>query len=265
MTPIRILSLYSGSTGNAALIQAPTGTILIDAGKSAKRLCASLSEVGVSPDAIDAILLTHEHADHVSALSVFLKSHPRPVHLPQECAERLAGDDVIAPHLHPHPAAFEETLGGMRVRSFATPHDSRASVGYRFEIPLENGRCFCIGYATDVGYVSEAVERNLCGCNAVVLESNHDPQMLKSGPYPYHLKTRIASRRGHLSNPESALLAARLAATGTKSLLLAHLSAENNTPQLAFDECFGAIADERVHIRVAAPDHVTELPLEVDL
>ena len=262
MTPIRLLSLYSGSSGNAALIVSPCGTLLIDAGKSAKRLSASLIQAGVSPDEIDAILLTHEHNDHVSALSVFLKAHPIPVHLPIGCAEKLISDPAISPCLCPHPPVFEQTLAGMHVRSFATPHDSRASVGYRIEIPTEDG-IFCIGYATDIGHVSATVEENLFGCDAVVLESNHDPDMLHTGPYPYYLKTRIASRRGHLSNPESALLAARLAAGGTNSLLLAHLSAENNTPQLAYDECFSAVADERVQICVASPDEITELPLEV--
>jgi phosphoribosyl 1,2-cyclic phosphodiesterase len=101
----------------------------------------------------------------------------------------------------------------------------------------------------------------LTGCDAVILESNHDREMLAYGPYPYQLKQRIASRRGHLSNPESALLAAHLCATGTRSLMLAHLSAENNTPEIAYDECFGAIADAGIHICVADPYQPTELTI----
>ena len=263
MNQIRVFSLYSGSTGNSFLISAPGGALLIDAGKSAKRLCQSLNEVGVSPDDLLAVLITHEHSDHISALPVFLKKHPIPVHLPQGCFYRLEKEPTVAPHLHPHPSGSTEEIGGMRITSFATPHDSNASVGYRIEIPLGEDKIFRLGYATDIGYVTDTVENSLCGCDAVILESNHDPEMLRTGPYPYQLKTRIASRKGHLSNGDSALLASRLCAGGTKSLMLAHLSAENNTPELAFDECFCAVGDAGVTICIAHPEEITELPLEV--
>lgn len=258
MSGVRIISLYSGSTGNSFLITSPVGTLLIDAGKNAKQLCASLASVGISPDEIGAILVTHEHTDHISALPVFLKKHPIPVHIPYGCAYKLLGENAVAPHLCMHPPVHTETVCGMQVTSFPTPHDSRASVGYRIEIPLEDG-ILRIGYATDIGYVTREIEESLTGCDAVILESNHDREMLTYGPYPYQLKQRIASRRGHLSNPESALLAAHLCATGTRSLMLAHLSAENNTPEIAYDECFGAIADTAIHICVADPNHATEL------
>ena len=150
----------------------------------------------------------------------------------------------------------------MTVTAFSTPHDSLASTGYRIEIP-HTGGVLRLGYATDVGYVSPEVEAGLSGCDAVILESNHDREMLMEGPYPYYLKQRIASRRGHLSNPESAALAARLCARGTRALMLAHLSQENNTPDLAYDECVGAIGDASVCICVAQPDCVTELAWEV--
>jgi len=257
---VRVISLYSGSTGNATVITSPVGTLLIDAGKSAKQLTLALNEAGVSPDGIGAILLTHEHNDHVSALSVFLKKHPIPVHLPIGCAPKLERDPAIAPHLCPHPPIFDQTLCGMRVISFATPHDSLSSCGYRIEIPTDEG-IFTLGYATDLGYVSRDVEAALIGCDAVVLESNHDVDMLMYGPYPYDLKMRVASRRGHLSNNDSALLACRLCAAGTRSLMLAHLSAENNTPDTAYDACVSAIADASVHVSVASPDQITPLEL----
>jgi phosphoribosyl 1,2-cyclic phosphodiesterase len=129
----------------------------------------------------------------------------------------------------------------------------------RIEIPTEEGGVFRIGYATDIGYVSREVEAGLLGCEAVVLESNHDPDMLRDGPYPYDLKLRISSRRGHLSNPDSAAFAARLCASGTKYLMLAHLSQENNPPDTAYDECVSAVGDEGVRICVAQPDAITEL------
>ena len=264
MSSLRVFSLYSGSTGNSFLIEYNGCGVLIDAGKSAKRLCAALNEIGVAPDSIRAILVTHEHSDHIKALPVFLKKHPIPVHLPLACAAKLENEPGVAALLQPHPPIHTEEICGMRITSFPTPHDSRASVGYRFEIPGEQ-RCFCLGYATDIGYASNEVETGLGGCDAVILESNHDLEMLENGPYPYDLKLRIASRRGHLSNPDSAELAAKLCSMGTKKLMLAHLSQENNTPDTAYDACVSAVGDDRVQIAVAAPDCVTEFFTEDSL
>ena len=262
MSSIRILSLYSGSTGNSFAIVTPEGTLLIDAGKNAKRLNLALTQAGIDPESVRAILVTHEHSDHISALPVGMKKHPIPVHLQAACAPRLAIEPSVAPFLCPHPPICSFEVCGTRVTSFPTPHDSRGSVGYRFEIPTESGACLSVGYATDIGYVSREVEESLTGCRAVILESNHDPEMLMYGPYPYELKQRIASRRGHLSNPDSAVLAARLCATGTKHLMLAHLSQENNTPDTAYDACVSAVGDEGVRICVAQPDEITEMMLE---
>ena len=264
MNTVRLISLYSGSRGNSFLIDTPAGKILIDAGRSAKRLSEALSEVGVDPDTLGAILVTHEHNDHVSALPVFLKRHPIPVHLPRASAYRLECDPCAAPCLQPHAPIHTEVICGMTVTSFPTPHDSRASVGYRIEIPTDGG-VFRLGYATDIGYVTKEIEDGLWGCDAVVLESNHDPEMLETGPYPYDLKLRIASRRGHLSNPDCAEFASRLCKSGTKALMLAHLSEENNTPDTAYDACCSSIADSSVTLRVAAPDSITEFLSEVTL
>ena len=259
MKDIRIISLYSGSTGNAFVICAPCGTLLIDAGKNAKRLCGALSEVGIDADSIAAILVTHEHTDHISALPVFLKKHPIPVHIANGSAYKLLPHPSVEPLLRMHPPIYEECICGMRIISFPTPHDSRASVGYRIEIPLADGSTYCIGYATDIGYVTPEIEEALTGCNAVILESNHDYDMLMTGPYPYDLKKRIASRRGHLSNPDSAALAARLCTKGTKKLMLAHLSQENNAPDIALGECIGAVGNADIQVFVAHP----EIPIEM--
>jgi len=258
---IRILSLYSGSTGNAFLISAPSGTILIDAGKSARRLCNEIKNAGLNPEDIRAIFVTHEHTDHISALPVFLKKHPVPVHIQQGCLYKLENETQISHCLISHPPIFEEEICGMRVTSFPTPHDSHASVGYRIEIPLGD-RVFRIGYATDIGYVSKDVEAGLLGCDAVILESNHDSELLMLGPYPYELKLRVASNHGHLSNIDCADFAAKLCASGTKHLMLAHLSQENNMPDIAYDACFGAIADENITLCIARPEEITELTLE---
>lgn len=258
--PVQVFSLYSGSEGNSFLIKGPQGSLLIDAGKSAKRLTMALRECGSDPSEIGAILVTHEHSDHISALAVLLKKHPIPVHAARACAERLSCDSIL-PHLVSHPPLWEGDVCGMHIRSFPTPHDSRASVGYRLEIPTDGG-IFSLGYATDLGTVTPEVEEALLGCHAVILESNHDPEMLRDGPYPPDLKRRIAGRYGHLSNPDSAALAARLTSAGTQALMLAHLSRENNLPELARGECLGAVASAAVAISIAAPDSITEFRME---
>ena len=261
MSHIRIVSLYSGSTGNSFLVDTPQGKFLIDAGKNAKKLCLALESAGVSPKDLNAIFITHEHSDHISALPVFLKKNPMPVHIAAPSAYRLANDQAVAPNLCLHPPIFTQQMGQISVTSFPTPHDSHCSVGYRIEIGTADGACVRIGYATDIGHISKEVEEGLIGCDAVILESNHDPELLRMGPYPYELKQRILSKRGHLCNSESAAFAAHLCQNGTKALMLAHLSLENNTPDLAFEECFGAVGNESVQILVAHPDQITEVSL----
>ena len=261
MTDLHLYSLYSGSTGNAFLVVAGETRFLIDAGKNARALCAALAVCGVDPDSLSAIFLTHEHGDHIKALPVFIKKHPLPVHLAAACAVPLAADPVVSPLLHPHPPVHTEVLpGGITVTSFSTPHDSRASVGYRIEIPLAD-RFFRIGYATDIGTVTPAVEAGLTGCQAVVLEANHDPEMLVCGPYPEQLKERVASRWGHLSNPDCACFAAKLCECGTRSLMLAHLSEVNNTPECARAELEMTLGTSAVRLSVADPREVVEMDL----
>ena len=251
---MQICSLYSGSGGNAVYLKLGGVPILVDAGKSARALCRALSEIGADVSGIRAIFLTHEHHDHTAALEILLKKNAIPVHIVSACAENLheAACEQVACQLAVHPLLYAESLDTLCVKSFPTPHDSAASVGFRFSFE-ENGERHEVGYATDVGYLSDAVIEGLLGCEAVVLECNHDIEMLKEGPYPYSLKQRILSRRGHLSNVDCATLCAKLAEHGTKYILLAHLSETNNTPDTAFDEVFGALAGSGVKIAVADP------------
>ena len=256
---MRFFTLYSGSGGNATYIEDGNTAILIDAGKSAKRLCSALCEIGSSISRIDAIFITHDHADHTSALETLAKKHDIPIHITEKSAEIFEGERYshLRERLVTHSPLFEVKVGEICVRSFVTPHDSKMSVGYRIE--LADGTS--VGVATDLGYVSDSVSEALMGCGAVMLESNHDIDMLRHGPYPAFLKQRILSKRGHLSNPDSALFAARLAAAGTRSFLLSHLSAENNTPSLALDEFLSAVADPAVRVSVSDAERPTELYL----
>lgn len=249
MTNYSVTSLYSGSKGNSVLIETDEAKILIDAGKSARALCSALNGIGKNIDDIDAIFITHEHADHVSALEVLLKKHKIPVHIVGISARKLL-DRGLSAHgelICSHPPIFTVQIGDMKVSSFSTPHDSEYAVGYRIEL---DGAC--IGYATDIGYVTDEIRENLSGCESVVLECNHDIDMLMNGTYPYDLKLRIKSNRGHLSNGDCATLASELCFIGTKNILLAHLSEENNEPSLAFNEVWGAIADENINLKVAS-------------
>lgn len=260
---MKICTLYSGSGGNSIFISAGGANILIDAGKNARSLCNSLAEIGVAPSDLDAIFITHEHSDHISALEVFLKKNPIPVHISEISATKLLsrGLTQIDANLVIHSPVFREKIKGLEVSSFVTPHDSMGSVGYRLTFE-ENKEKHQIGIATDIGFVSESVFCGLDGCDSVIVESNHDVEMLKCGRYPYDLKKRILSKRGHLSNTDCALFVSKLCLHGTKNILLAHLSEENNEPDIAYDEVASAIADQEVNLAVAAPARITKLVWE---
>ena len=262
----RLCTLYSGSKGNAAYLETPTARILIDAGKCTRTLIASLRSIGVDVDTLDAIFITHEHNDHIASLEVLAKKHPIPVHILLKSALRYREtqpEELCRCFCLHEKAPFTVQVGDVSVTSFATPHDSRASVGYRFEFP-DGDHTVRVGYATDIGCVTEEIRTGLTGCEAVVLESNHDVDMLMNGPYPYDLKLRIRGKRGHLANCDCADLCAELAGQGTTHFLLAHLSEENNYPDLAYDETFSALAGTDTTLRVAAPHEVTMLVGETD-
>lgn len=253
--------LYSGSTGNAAVLTAGDTAVLIDAGRSARCLCTALRQAGVDPDALSAVFLTHEHNDHTAALDVFIKHHPTvPVHVAGDSALRLCmrAGDALRAAVVPHPPIFCEQVGPFTFTSFRTSHDSAESVGYRITV-TDGNESHVIGYATDLGVVTPAVEKGLMGCEAVVLECNHDVDMLQTGPYPYELKRRVASRTGHLSNVDCAVFSVRLAANGMKRLLLAHLSETNNLPDLALGEVRAALAGTSVRVAAASPTEIVEL------
>ncbi|MBQ9428456.1 MAG: MBL fold metallo-hydrolase [Clostridia bacterium] len=247
-------TLYSGSKGNCTWIACGGDLVLIDAGRSAKSLCDGLRAVGLDIARVRAIFITHEHSDHIGALEMLSKKYDIPIHMAAPSAEKLLPTTVyLQKNIILHPPLFSERVGGMTVSSFCTPHDSEMSVGYRIE--LADGRR--IGYATDIGHITDEISDGLAGAFAVVLESNHDPEMLQNGRYPLWLKARIASPRGHLSNTDCAAFLPRLAAGGTAHVLLAHLSAENNRPALALRTAQAACP--ALHILVAKEGEPTRL------
>lgn len=256
MIKYSICNLYSGSKGNATLIKINNKNILIDAGKSARSLCLALKNAGTEPEEIDAIFITHEHTDHVSALQTFSHKYNAPIHILLSSAKKkfygLCDEKMFDKMVFHKSAGDTVVIDGINITSFETPHDSAASVGYIISYE-ENGEQVKIGYATDIGHITDKIKTSLTGCESVVIESNHDENMLMTGPYPYELKMRIHSKNGHLSNSDCAAFCAYLAENGAKNIMLAHLSEENNLPEIAYNECLMSVADESINICVASP------------
>ncbi len=226
-------TLASGSTGNCALVSCGTTHILLDAGISAKRIAAGLRDLGISPAQLSAVLVTHEHSDHVSGLRVLATKITAPIYAtPLTCAAIYRKNLCSAvPDLMCEQAAGSGVqIGSLWVESFPTPHDAADSVGY--SITGDDGR---IVVCTDLGHVTRAVRSAVEGCDLLVCETNHNEDLVRGGPYPYHLKQRILGDRGHLSNEAGAELAAQAVEAGAKTVILAHLSRQNNTPELALE------------------------------
>ena len=226
-------TLASGSLGNAALVSCGDTHILLDAGISAKRITAGLAALGVKPHQLSAILLTHEHNDHVAGLRVLTKKAGAPIYATRstlwEWYKRNRCDEVKA-LFRPQEAGTRVQIGSLWAESFPTPHDAAGSVGW--SIAGEGGRMVL---CTDLGHVTEPVRRAVAGCDLLVCETNHDVDWVKSGPYPYYLKQRILGNHGHLSNEAGAELAAFAVESGTRAVILAHLSQTNNTPVRAYE------------------------------
>lgn len=219
---------------------------MIDAGISMKRIRENLSLSGLSPESLSGILITHEHSDHINGLEMMIKYHATPVYAPETLAGNLrSAVRGIGQYLRVIPVGESFELGNMNVTAFHTPHDTDESVGYR----MEQG-C-ALGFATDMGCVTDEVLDALCGCEAVLIEANHDTDMLMQGPYPPCLKRRILSPHGHLSNDDCARLALTLAESGTKYIVLGHLSRENNTPDLACKTVRMALGDRDTYLATA--------------
>ncbi len=254
-----VCTLASSSKGNAIYVKCGGDELLIDAGISARRLETSLKSLGTSLDRIRAVFITHEHSDHIAALETISKRYRIPIHLTEPsaraclCSERMC---FTAQNAVVHPPLFRETVGSLTVRSFVTPHDSAASVGY---VVTDGTAAHSLAVATDIGCVDTSVENALYGIENVILESNHDENILLCGSYPYQLKLRILSEHGHLSNTSASGFAAKLARRGLKRLLLAHLSPENNLPELALATAQNALKDTDVTVGVAAMDRITRL------
>ncbi len=223
-------ALFSGSKGNCTYVGTTSGGILIDAGVSAKRIKEALIARDIDPTRIQGVCITHEHKDHIAGLRVLTKQFGWTVYASQGTLNELilAGEIDSKSDVVPLQNRCV-TIGDMCVTPFRTPHDAAESMGFCIETPDERR----VGVATDMGVMREAVRDILKTCDLVHIESNHDLQMLRQGPYPFYLQERILSNEGHLSNVACAATVVDLAAAGVCRFTLAHISEQNNTPLLA--------------------------------
>jgi phosphoribosyl 1,2-cyclic phosphodiesterase len=259
---MRVTVLGSGSKGNAILVEAGDERILVDAGFSGKDLARRMTAVDVDPDSITGIVITHDHGDHTRGMGVYARRHGTPLHITRRtreaCAKLLRGKERVLEYASAVP--FE--LGPLRVEPFLTIHDAVDPVAVTLTDTRTGSK---LGVATDLGRPTTSVRAALAGSHLLVLEANHDHTALWEGPYPWSVKQRIASSRGHLSNDASAELAAELHHPELAGVILAHLSDSCNEPVLAHDVVGRALETVGYtgHLEVAGQDQPTA-PIEVE-
>lgn len=252
---LRVCTLASGSKGNCVYVEGGGTKVLIDAGLTLRETKLRLAQIDVRPEDLSAILITHEHRDHICGLGAVGRALKIPIYFTPEtmkAAKPWLGKGLRLCEFEPG-SAFE--VGDLRFEPFSTPHDAVDSVGFAFYCGRWKG-----ALATDLGYATNLVIERLKGANLLVLESNHDPGMLKNGPYPWPLKQRVAGKEGHLSNEDAGrLLADYLLHDGLNHVILAHLSQINNLPELAYENMRGTLERKsygHVQVGVALQDTV---------
>ncbi|MDU2063227.1 MAG: MBL fold metallo-hydrolase [Sporomusaceae bacterium] len=249
--------LASGSTGNATYIAMGDAKILIDAGISTRRIQQSLKKLGTDIAELDGILLTHEHRDHIYGLETLLKRYEIPVYATAKTWDAMYLRDKVP------QTAFRELMPqvavkDMRIEPFRISHDAADPVGYC--LYGEGAKCSMV---TDLGFVTEGVQQALALSDVLVLESNHDVEMVEKGSYPWHLKRRILSNRGHLSNMDAGWLLTRLQRKTHTHVFLAHMSQENNTPERAEETVKSVLESQNIagefSLHLTYPDAISSL------
>ena len=243
-----VCPLASGSKGNSLFVSCNNSSILIDAGLSGIELQRRMSVVGVAPENLTAIIITHEHSDHVKGAGILSRRFKLPVYITQKTYQACRNIGKIE-DLCFFECGTPFKIDQIMVRPFSISHDAEDPSGLTMEY---NGHK--VGIATDLGVVTQLVKEHLKDSTLLYLESNHDPDMLINGPYPWHLKQRIKGRTGHLSNMDAGALVSELKTDALKHVILAHLSEENNCPQKAFQEVSKHLDTAAVSLHVAGPD-----------
>ena len=245
---MRFASLGSGSRGNGTLVEYDQTTLLVDLGFSVREAEKRLQKLGRTPEDIDAILVTHEHSDHIQGVPGFARKYDLPVYLTHGTGSQA--DLSCRTHVVNIHRSFE--LGDILVEPVAVPHDAREPCQYIFS--ANNMR---IGILTDLGHVSSHVRESYASCDALVLETNHDEAMLKEGPYPWPLKQRVGGDLGHLSNFQAGTLLESMDLDRLRFLLLSHLSEQNNQPALVMDAIEPLVRGRATDVRVSEQNTVT--------
>lgn len=223
-------SLFSGSSGNCSLVQTNTTKILIDAGESAKKIANSLELMQIEPSCINAILITHEHSDHVKGLGTLSKKYNIPVYANKETWESMNSQREKVNENNIKFFTFKKfNIGDIEILPFSIPHDAANPCG--FNLFHENKK---MSIATDVGHINKEIITHLANSSFLLIEANYEPEILKCSPYPYILKERIKGPNGHLSNVDAGKTISYLSNYGLKNVMLGHLSNENNFPELAY-------------------------------
>lgn len=227
---LKFCSLYSGSTGNSLLIKNDNTCILVDAGVSGAKIIQALNSLNIDICQINAILVTHEHSDHIKSVGTLSKKYNIPVFANTETWQAMPVEEEKVPLdcKNTFIIGNKFSIGSLEIMPFSIPHDAANPCG--FNIFGSNKK---ISIATDVGHITSSIFTNLQNSSFVLLESNYDPEILKYSSYPYQLKRRIAGPNGHLPNKEAGYTISKLIETGLKSVMLGHLSKENNFPELA--------------------------------
>ncbi|MCX7747141.1 MAG: MBL fold metallo-hydrolase [Clostridia bacterium] len=241
---IKICSLFSGSSGNAIFIKTERSKILIDAGLSGKRITEALCSIGENPLELSAILVSHEHSDHIRGAGIISRKFNIPIYANENtwvAMEHDIGPIDIKNKLY-FTTENEFEIGDVSIKAFSIPHDAADPVGFNF---FANNKKLTI--ATDIGHITKGLLEYFVNSDLLFLESNHDIEMLKVGPYPWNLKKRILGENGHLSNEMAGKVITYIAEKGTKKFILGHLSRENNFPELAYQTVYNALYEKNIH------------------
>jgi len=255
---VKFCSLFSGSSGNCIFVSDEKTKILIDAGLSGVRIIEALNSIGEDPSEISAILITHEHSDHTKGVGILSRKFNIPIYANSGTWEGMRRElGKIKPEFAKVFSTDNDFMvGDIGVRPFQIPHDAAEPVGYSFYIGSKK-----VTTATDIGHMNNTILGELKKSDILLLESNHDIEMLKVGPYPYYLKQRILSDHGHLCNEMAGKVISYMAEQGTRYFVLGHLSRENNFPELAYQTTLNALVEKgievgkEVSLEVAARDH----------
>ena len=246
LSPFVFCSFASGSSGNCYYVGKQDEGILVDVGITAQQILKSLAQNDLSMANVKAVLITHDHIDHVKGLEVLMKNHPVPIYAHADClqglAEGSATKKVDSALFHEVETSQPFGLCGITIEAFPVMHDGRGALGYHFDY---EGHTLTI--ATDIGMLDKVVKEQIRKADNIVIESNYDVEMLENGSYPYILKQRISGPFGHLSNMESSRFIAEIYHPGIKSIMLCHLSENNNTPECAMGRLYEQFRMKHVH------------------